>query len=65
METFEAELSIFCILLQAYEGHGVDYGSLDVIDRHKYIGRCPYWREGLIEVGMALLEDVCYCQSGL
>lgn len=44
--TFETELNVFCILLQAYEGHGVDYGSLNVIDRHKCIGRCPYLEGG-------------------
>ena len=42
-----------------------NYGSLNVIDLHRFIGSGVHRRCGFVAVGMALLEEVCYCEGGL
>ena len=67
MGTFEVELNAFCImiLLQSYEGQGVECGSLNVIGPHNLIGSGIIRKCGFVGVGIALLEEVCQCGGGL
>lgn len=44
---------------------GVEFGSLNVIGPHKLIGTGSIRRCDFIQVGMALLEEVCHCGGGL
>ena len=66
MGTFEAGLTTFCnmIWLQACGGQGVECGTLNVIGPQKLIGSGNIRRYGLVEVSMALLEEVCHCVVG-
>ena len=79
MRTFETELTVFCIMLWlsmappkdscvryhvfelAYGGQGVECGSLNMLGSGSgTIRRC-----GLVEVGVALLKEVCHCGGGI
>ena len=46
---------------QDYEGQEVECGGLNMLDPRKW----HYKRWGLVEVGVVLLEEVCYCGCGL
>ena len=47
-------------MLEAYGVQGVECHSLDVIDLHNLIWSATIRRFGFVEVGIALLEEVCY-----
>ena len=65
MRIFELGLNAFCtILLQAYGCQGMECGSVNVIRAHNLTGSSTI-RRGFVGVSMALLEEVCYCGSGL
>lgn len=66
MGTFEVGLNAFCImrLLSACEGLGVECGNLNVIGPHKLIENGTIRWYGLVEVGIALLMEVCHCVGG-
>lgn len=61
------QLNVFCImiLLQTYNSQGVECGALNIIVSHNLIGRGSVRWCGFVEVGMALLEQMCYCVDGL
>ena len=46
------------ILLNVYVEHGVECGSLNVVDPHRLIGNGIIRRCGFIGVDMALLEKI-------
>ena len=53
------------ILLQVYEGQGMECGNLNIIDLNNLI-RCNTIRRcGFVEVDMTLLEEGCHCGCGL
>ena len=53
------------ILLQVYEGQGMECGNLNMIDLNKLIRYDTIRRCGFVGMNVAFLEEVCHCGCGL
>ena len=53
------------ILLQVYGSQGGECGSLNVIDKLRFIGNGTIKRCDFAGIGMTLLEELYHCGGGL